>query len=74
MNNQVIFALLDIRTECNKHVSFHKSEYVAKEKLKEYHSEINYDGDLVLKEDRIVRLKTDRTEEIVVIVEPIILK
>jgi hypothetical protein len=74
MNNQVVFALLDKRDECDKYVSFHKSEYVAKEKLKDYHNEINSDGDLVLREDRIVILKTDRMEEILVIVEPIILK
>jgi len=75
MNSQVVFALLDKRDYCDKYVSFHKSEYSAKDKLKEYYNDINSgDMELLLKEDRIVKLKTDRIEEILVIVEPIIVK
>lgn len=75
MNDQVVFTIVDKNGECDKYVSFYKSEYTAKQKLKEYYGVINSENnDLVLKEDRIVRLKTDRVEEILVIVEPIILK
>jgi hypothetical protein len=75
MNSQVIFSILDKSIECDKYVSFHQSEYTAKQKLKEYYTKINSEhNDLVLKEDRIVRLKTDRLEEILVIIEPIIVR
>lgn len=75
MNDQVVFTIVDKNGECDKYVSFYKSEYTAKQKLKEYYGVISSENnDLVLKEDRIVRLKTDRVEEILVIVEPIILK
>lgn len=75
MNDQVVFALLDKSSECDKYLSFHKSEYSAKEKLKEYYKNIDSGlSEFILKDDRIIRLKTDRIEEIVVIVEPIVAK
>ena len=77
MNNQVVFAVLDKRMDCDKYLSFHKSEYVAKDILKEYFKDVNpenVDPDIRLKEDRIIRVKTDRIEEILLIIEPIILK
>ena len=77
MNNQVIFAVLDKRMDCDKYLSFHKSEYVSKDILKEYFKDINpenTDPTIILKEDRIIRTKTERIEEILIIVEPIIVK
>lgn len=75
MNDQVIFSILDKGLDCDKYVSFHKSEYIAKDKLKEYYRQlILTDNTLILKEDRIVKPKTERVEEIVVIIEPIVIR
>ncbi len=77
MNNQVIFAVLDKRMDCDKYLSFHKSEYASKDILKEYFKDVNpenSDPTIILKEDRIIRIKTERIEEILLIVEPIIVK
>ena len=76
MNRKIIFGVNDKTTSCNSYVGFFEHEEDAKKELKSQmnfcHLEFGY-NDMVLKEDRVVRLTKD-IETILYVIHPIVLR
>lgn len=76
MERQVIFGVLDKTTDCGSYSGFFKHEKDAKKELKRqmgYMQQELGSKDLVLKNDRVVKID-GRTEEIYLIIHPIMLR
>lgn len=72
----IIFGVADVTGKCADYFGFFKHEEDSKKELViQMEREMKEKGvDLILKNDRVIKMVDDRTEEIVFIIHPIVLR